>query len=108
LPNSSHKSVRRLQAALGGAVYDRPRQKAHYRDQLLWHACGNRAYVILKRMRPYMSGKDGQADIAIEFQEHMQSHRFSRWDLTPPEEFEWREAQKEKISRLNRPNVERE
>jgi hypothetical protein len=108
LANSHQGAIRKMERVLGGKVYDRPRQKAHYRDQWRWHASGDEAAAVLKRLLPYLIAKAPQAALGIEFQEVTRSKQHGRWGPISPSEWQWRVDQQEKISRLNRPNVPRE
>jgi hypothetical protein len=107
LANSNQGAIRKMEQVLGGKVYDRPRQQAHYRDQWRWHATGDEAAVILQRLLPYLIAKTPQAALGIEFQEATRSKQHGRWGPITPEEWRWRADQQQKISRLNRPNVPR-
>jgi hypothetical protein len=107
LPNSDELALADAERLIGGKSYFRKRQKAHYRDQRSWQAGGDEAMMILKAIRPWLHRKTAQADLAIEFQERIRSKEHGRWSLLTPEEKAWRDEQKEKISRLNRPNVPR-
>ncbi len=107
LPNSATEVLLEVECCLGGKSHNRPRQKAHYRDQRIWHATADGALRILQLIRPYLRVKHEQADLAIEFQLRMRTRAGNRYSRVEPAEQEWRKEQKEKISRLNRPNVPR-
>jgi len=107
LNNSATAAILEIEQKIGGKSYFRKRQKSHYRDQRVWAAHGDEALQVLKAIRPHLRAKHLQADLGIEFQEHIRARPGSRWEMVSPEESQWRNEQQRKISLLNRPNVER-
>lgn len=107
LANSGIDALRYAHSVMGGGLTDRPRQKAHYRDQMRWSTSCDDALAVLLAIRPFLRVKHLQADLGIEFQERVRSDRFGHRHEMPESEKEWRRAQSEKMSRLNRPNVSR-
>lgn len=67
----------------------------------LWQASAYEAATIIQLIRPYLRVKHRQADLAIEFQEHMRLQHRGRWHPATSADIEWRYAIKEKISALN-------
>jgi hypothetical protein len=58
----------------------------------VWTANGHRASEALTAMRPYMSVKTEQADVAVRFQTLLSSRASSRWTPLSPDELEQRET----------------
>lgn len=107
LANSGMDALRYAHGVMGGLLAARPRQKPHYRDQLRWSACCDEALAVLLAIRPFLRVKHLQADLGIEFQQRIRQDSFGYRHPMPESEREWRRAQSEKMSRLNRPNVPR-
>jgi hypothetical protein len=65
-----------------------------------WRASSNEACAVLMILLPYLVVKKEQAELAIEFQEHINTHPRKGNQMLSDEELLWREAQRAKLSTM--------
>jgi len=65
-----------------------------------WRASSNEACAVLKILLPYLIVKREQAQLAIEFQEHINTHPRRGNQVLSEEELVWREAQRVRLSTI--------
>lgn len=92
-----------LQSEFGGRVSHRARLKSdRWAEVDVWNANCGEAAAILRAIRPWLAWKGKQADIAIEFQRHIDSARYDPWNPMPDSVREWRDEQVRRIQELNK------
>ena len=65
-----------------------------------WRASSNEACAVLKILLPYLIVKKEQAQLAIEFQVHINIHPRKGNQVLSDEELAWREARRAKLSTM--------
>jgi len=65
-----------------------------------WRASSNEACRVLMTMLPYLVVKKEQAQLAVEFQRHVNTHPRKGNKVLSDEELAWREAQRVKLSTM--------
>lgn len=105
VPNTCFAPLDYAAERIGGRVHTRCMSDGIHKDIRAWTATAAEAVAILRAIRPYLRVKHRQADLAIEFQQHIESVRYGRWNPMPQEERDWRQQQWEKMRALNRRGV---
>lgn len=98
----NRESLADLQSRFGGRVTFRTHTNERWATVQIWQASCNEAAAILRVVRPWLRWKAAQADLAIEFQDHIDSARYDRKNVMPQSVKDWRDAQVKKIQHLNR------
>jgi len=86
-------------ALLGGFKSQRKRDNDLWAPAFVWMASCGQAAAILRYLRDAISIKAEQADLAIQFQDHLDSRAYR---IVPPSVIEWRDEQFRKMAELNR------
>lgn len=91
-----------IAALFGGVIRQRRTGHEKWADIHDWTATCAQAGAILRAVRPWIRWKARQADIAIEFQTHIESARYDLKNPMPDQVRAWRDEQVRRIQELNR------
>jgi hypothetical protein len=102
IANTSETLMQWLIANFTGRYTSSRRAIGNQRECFTWRITGRLACQILRHVRPHMVVKARQADLAIEFQDRLNTYNAGRWKPLDADELAWRDKIKALISYENR------
>lgn len=100
--NTEPAIIQWIKDTFDGRAYCVRRQRTDRKALYGWQYTGIMACHVIQCIRPYLIIKKRQADLAIEFQEHILAYDASRFRPITEEEQQWRIRCKQAMSELNR------
>lgn len=108
ITNTSEDLILWLDETFGGSFYQRTGSslKASWKPVYSWNASAARAAWILDNCKPWLIIKGKQAEVLLEYQQHLDDTFQNRYQELPEETMLWRSLQQAQIKRLNMRGVE--
>lgn len=95
---TSHKIIDKIVGIFGGYKHSRKRDGTNF-VIYDWFIYSEKAYEMLKKIKPYLKEKKAQADVAIQFYVHQRNYYKNCRELTP-QELDIRAKYKERLKQL--------
>ncbi len=97
--NTNPLPIEWAKECFGGNTALRPRQNPRHKDAHVWQVSNARAAAVLRYLRDCIHMKAAQADLAISFQEHLDSRAYR---IVPADVIAYRNEQFARMHELNR------
>lgn len=106
ITNTSEDLILWLDENFGGSFYERNNRNKNWKPTYSWNCSAARATWILYNCKPWFVIKGKQAEILLEYQEHLDKVSQNRYQQVAEETMLWRSLMQAQMKKLNMRGVE--